>query len=131
MTENIIEAGKIKATLYRLHFLLTEPQTDEIRKESILQFKICFKAIFSLLANYLSAEFNITTRSNLQVLEASFEKKMFTEDMTFSLKEMEKDFETIDSLNSDDIYIKIKELHARHLQLIFDMIARMGQDPEE
>ncbi len=84
MTENIIEAGKIKATLYRLHFLLTEPQTDEIRKESILQFKICFKAIFSLLANYLSAEFNITTRSNLQVLEASFEKKMFTEDMTSS-----------------------------------------------
>ena len=52
--------------------------------------------------------------------------------MTNSLKEMEKDFKSIDSVkNIDEIYLKIKTVYAHYLQLIYDMITRMGEDPEE
>lgn len=131
MTEKI-DTEKIKIKLYRLHFLLTEPESEEVQGEGIKQFKMCFKEVLRFLATYLQEEFGITTNTNLEVLSSSFEKKLFTQNMTTSLNEMEHDFRSLkSSKNTNEIYKRIKSIHAHHLQVIYDMLTRMGEDPEE
>ncbi len=52
--------------------------------------------------------------------------------MAEQLKMMVFDFEKLESGdNSEQIYNKIKENYAGNLQIVYDMLARMGQDAGE
>lgn len=132
MADYLQEAEKIKIKLYRLHFLLTEPESDEIMKDGVKQFKICFQEIIGFLSDFLFEEFSINAESHLAVLTASFKKKLFTESMITSLKEMEIDFQSLNYQKIDiEIYKRIKAVHAQHLQVIYDMLTHMGEDASD
>ena len=126
------KADGIKTKLFRLHFLLTEPESPENQNDGINQFKLCFKEILGFLTSFLEEEWNISPKSDLEILNTSFEKKLFTEEMTHSLKEMQQDFINLKfKKKKDEIYIRIKSIHAHHLQVIYDMLVRMGEDIED
>ena len=52
--------------------------------------------------------------------------------MIDQLKTILRDFEKLQSGdNSKEIYTRIKESYAGNLQMIYDMLSRMGQDVQE
>ena len=129
MTEYKDKVENIKINLYRLHFLLTETESEENQREGIDQFKLCFNEVVSFLAEFLKEEFSISAKSVLEILAASFEKRLFTKDMTNSLNEMAADFKALKSKkNVTEIYPRIKSIHGHHLQVIYDMLIKMGED---
>jgi len=126
------QVEKLKTKLFRMHFLLTEPETDEIIKDGFKQFKMCFIDVLAFLSDYMTEELKVESSSNLELLDNAFKNKLFTEQMTFSLKEMEVDYKMLPSgKNKSEIYSKIKSTYAQHLQLIYDMLVLMGQDGED
>lgn len=128
--ENNLE--DLKKKLYKLHFLLTEKEDANSVKESLKQFQLCFKDTMLELSNYLANEYRLSPKDNIEILELSFEYKLFNKNMTEQLKNMLQDFEQlISGEKPEKVYGKIKENYAGYLQMIYDMLTRMGQDIED
>jgi uncharacterized membrane protein YgaE (UPF0421/DUF939 family) len=122
----------LKKKLYRLHFLLTEKENEATINESLKQFSSCFSATMIELSIYLSNEYRINIKNNQEIVESAFTHKLFNKNMTEELKIMISESEKlIDGENSAETYKNIKESYAGYLQMIHDMLARMGQDAEE
>ena len=122
----------LKEKLFRLHFLLTEKETDEIIKQGLEQFKGCFDDAMSELSGFLSDTYKIKLKDNVDVVERAFEYKLVNREMVQQLKEMVNDYEQIGSAeNLKSVHKRIQEEYAGYLQMIYDMLSRMGQDAEE
>jgi hypothetical protein len=130
MEEQQLENAKIK--LFRLHFLLTEPQTDEIIEEALKQFELCFSELIKHLSEYLEENAGIKSGTSVDVFENAFKKKLFTQDMTEKLKNMAEDFNLITfGKEKTQIFEKVRDAYAHYLQVIYDMLIKMGQDAED
>ena len=128
--ENQLE--DLKKKLYRLHFLLTEKEDAISIQESLKQFQICFKGAMLELSNFLFSEHGVSPKDNFEILELSLEYKLFNQHMTELLGTMVGDFnQLVSGKNTEQVYNKIKENYAGNLQIIHDMLTRMGQDVEE
>lgn len=122
----------LKKKLFRLHFLLTDRENDESVHESEEYFKLCFTEAMSELASFLSAEYNEAPKNNDEILEYAFKHKLFNQEMIESLKKMVNDFNDLQvGKNRDQIYVNIRDRYAAFLQVIHDMLAKMGQDVED
>lgn len=123
---------KIKTKIFRLHFLLTEPESDDIIQQSFEQFKFCFRDVFDYLADYLKSVFEVKLPSDNEIIISAFKNKLITELFSKSLKVMENDYQSlVASKKSPEIFARIKSDYAQYLQLIYDMLERMGQDIED
>lgn len=126
------QLNDLKKKLYRLHFLLTNSENEITIRETLDHFLDCFKDIMSELAGFITSEYAHKPETNNHIIDLSFEHKLFNKEMTEQLKRMVDDSEKLESAeNSEEIYIKIKEKYAGNLQMIYDMLSRMGQDAEE
>jgi len=130
VNENHLES--LKKKLFRLHFLLTDRENAESVRESEEYFKLCFTEAMSELASFLSTEYNEAPKNNDEILECAFKHKLFNQEMIESLKKMVKDFNDLQvGKNRDQIYFNIRDRYAAFLQVIHDMLAKMGQDVED
>lgn len=128
--ENQLE--DLKKNLYRLHFLLTEKEDEETKQKSVKQFMSCLEGAMQELTYFLVNEYNVNPKTNLKILDCSFEYKLFNQQMTDDLKNMANDYEEVkSSVKNDQLYNKIKNSYAGYLQMIYDMLTRMGLDAEE
>jgi len=122
----------LKEKLFKLHFLLTEKETEETVRQGLDQFKSCFVEAMSELSTFLLETYDVHTKNNNDIVEQAFEYKLVNAEMAQKLKVMANDFEQIDSTgNNKFIHKKIQESYAGYLQMIYDMLSRMGQDAEE
>ena len=128
--ENQLE--DLKKKIYRLHFLLTEKEDANSIQESLKQFQLCLKGAMLELSNFLFSEHGVSPKDNIEILELSFKYKLFNQNMTGLLKNMIQDFELLEAgKNTEQVYNKTKENYAGNLQMIHDMLTRMGQDAED
>jgi len=126
------QLGDLKKKLYRLHFLLTEHEDESTIQESLKHFQNCFKDSMLELLHFFQNEYKLIPKDNNEIIKYSLEYKLFNTQMTDQLKIMLYDFEKLQSGdNSEEIYTKIKESYAGNLQMIHDMLSRMGQDAQE
>jgi hypothetical protein len=124
--------GALKIKLYRLHFLLTEEQTGQNLLDGLEQFKVCYKSAMECLQLFIKEEYKQQSKSYKDTLELALEHRLFNEGMIESMFKMAGDFEKAEkSKNNPEIYKAVQEDYARYLQMIFDMLIRMGEDPEE
>lgn len=122
----------LKLKLYRLHFLLTEKQNDETRQNGINQFIECSKSAYENLADYLNSEYSVKVKSPKDVVEKSFQKNLFNETTMLELEEMNKALEQAETNeNISEIFSDVQENYSRLLQMIYDMLKRMGEEPHE
>jgi len=132
MVINQQKLEKLKLNLYGLHALLTEKQTEESILDGANQFKICFEGAIENLYDFLQNEFNLKNKSHSFVIESAFENKLFNNDMTVNLRNMSDDYGNLKSKKGRElVYPKIQTLYAGFLQMIYDMLLRMGQDAKE
>lgn len=126
------QLDELKKKLYRLHFLLTEKEDSETIQNSLKQFLLCFEGTMQELTNFLFSEYKTDPQSNMEILDYSFEYKLFNQQMIDSLKIMVSDYEEVKSSRANnELYYKVKNNYAGYLQMIYDMLTRMGLDAEE
>lgn len=132
MSSYIKKLEELKIMLFRLHFLLTEAQSKQAEADSIVQFKICYNLAMECLAGFIKDEFDIKSKSDINILDVALEKRLFNKDMIDSMREMEADFSKLDDAAfQQEAHQKIQNKYARFLQMSYDMLVRMGQDAEE
>jgi len=126
------QLDELKKKLYRLHFLLTEKENEGTIKESLHQFEDCFKDTMSELSSFIANEYKQDNSNYFDIVDSAFEHKLFNREMTDDLKIMVSETDQlINDENPAGIYSRIRESYAGYLQMIHDMLSRMGQDAEE
>lgn len=119
----------LKQKLYRLHFLLTEKQNEETRAEGINQFVICFTSMIDNLDDFLKTEYSINSENESDVIEKSFENNLFNENTLSEMRDMLHSKEdSVNDQNHSDIYKDIQDNYARLIQMIHDLLKRMGEE---
>ena len=132
MDSYIKKLEELKVKLFRLHFLLTEQQTEQAMLDGLDQFKICYEGAMECLENFIQIEFNQKSKSYKHALELALEHRLFNQDMIESMQKMMEDYNLVQKgKNLESVYRALQEKYARFLQMIFDMLIRMGEDPEE
>ena len=132
MGDYLKKLDELKIKLFRLHFLLTEEQTEQIRLDGIGQFKICFEGAMDCLRVFIQDEFKQKSKSYTQTLESAMECRLFNQQMTSSMQQMLTDYNLAHKgKNLDHVYLGLQEKYAGYLQMIFDMLTHMGEDAEE
>ena len=132
MITNENSLDDLKKKLYRLHFLLTEKENTDSVKKSLQQFIECFNHAMSELSAFLENEYKLAAGNNMEIAELSFQYKLINKEMSQEFKQMITDAEILEQIDSPEkIYSNIKIHHAGHLQMIYDMLSRMGQDAED
>ncbi len=132
MDSYIEKLDALKIKLYRLHFLLTEEQTEQNLLDAMAQFKVCYKSAMECLELFIKEEYKQQSKSYKETLELALKYRLFNEGMIESMLQMAGDFEKAEKpKNNPEIYKAVQENYARYLQMIFDMLIRMGEEPEE
>ncbi len=118
---------KSRLALQRLYFLLTEPETDEIYKQSRRQFERVYSEIIDLLRRFLQTEFGMVTKNTQQLFRAGFEKRIYNGPTLNRLLTMAEE------KTEDDraLYERLRDEYVFLLRMIHDMLSRMGEEPEE
>ncbi|KAA3615643.1 MAG: hypothetical protein D8M58_15725 [Calditrichaeota bacterium] len=132
MTSYYKKLDELKVKLFRLHFLLTEEQTEQAIADGVEQFQICFSQAMECLDFFIETEYKQKAESNDHLLQLSLEHKLFNQSMIDSMKKMLADYDLVQKgKNIEKIYPVIKESYARYLQMVLDMLTHMGEEAEE
>ncbi len=132
MSSYIKKLDELKVKLFRLHFLLTEEQNEQITFDGIAQFKICFIGAMECLDEFIQNEFNQKSKSYGNLLDLAFEHRLFNQGMIESMRQMLADYNLVEKgKKMQAVYEEVKNNYSRFLQMIFDMLTHMGEDAEE
>jgi len=132
MSSYIKKLDELKVKLFRLHFLLTEEQNEQAVADGISQFKICYESAMDCLDIFIQDEYDDKSKSNKNTLELAFKHRLFNEGMIHSMYKMLDDYTLAQKgKHLEEIYQNLKENYARFLQMIFDMLTHMGEEPED
>ena len=132
MSSYIKKLEELKVKLFRLHFLLTEEQTEQARFDGVSQFKICYEGAMECLEIFIHNEFSQESKSYNETLELALEHRLFNQKMIESMQQMSGDYNlAVKGKNLESIYQILQDKYAGFLQMIFDMLTHMGEEAEE
>jgi hypothetical protein len=132
MSSYIKKIEELKVKLFRLHFLLTEEQTEQFIRDAIEQFKICYEGAMECLEIFIQNEYNQKSKSFKHTLELALEHRLFNQGMIESMQQMLDDYNAMQKRKkAETIYPLLQEKYARFLQMIYDMLMHMGEEAEE
>jgi len=121
---------KVRGRLQRLHFLLTEPESDAIHEETRQQFAVVYRELNELLGRYLENEFAVQAGDAGELYRLGHEKRLYNAETLGRLQKMAaqghgkpKDLSAFYENVRDDYVFLLRMLH--------DMLQRMGEEPEE
>ncbi len=118
---------KVKKDLQRIHFLLTEPETEDTRRETIRRFKEVFSGVVALLDLFLKREYGVSTRSAEDTLQQGQILKLYN---TPTFKRLGKLAADMDSAGADveQVFGRIRDDYVFLLRLLLDMLSRYGEE---
>ncbi|MCB0283199.1 MAG: hypothetical protein KDF60_11515 [Calditrichaeota bacterium] len=129
MSVNEKKLEDLKQKLYRLHFLLTEQQNEETKVAGINQFVTCFSSMIDNLKDFLTTEYGINVTDDKDVVENSFEYNLFNENTLVEMRNMLQAKENAEKNQKNFIiYEEIQNNYARLIQMIHDLLKRMGEE---
>jgi len=111
--------------LNQLHFILTEPENRENKEASRAVFNDVFDMLIEALNLYLGKGNSSDKGNSDDILLLSFNQKLFNRQTFLDLKQMAVNRQKND-LNI--IYRALIESDARLLQMMADMLHRMGEE---
>ncbi len=132
MSSYIKNLEELKVKLFRLHFLLTEEQSEQAVLDGNRQFVLCYESAMECLKNYIQNEYNQISKSYNHTLELALEHRLFNQGMIESMQLMLRDYNLVKKgKNLETVYPVLQEKYGRFLQMILDMLTHMGEDAEE
>ncbi len=132
MSSYLKQLEELKVKLFRLHFLLTEEQSEQAVLDGNSQFVLCYESAMECLKNYIQNEHNQISKSYNNTLELALEHRLFNQGMIESMQLMLRDYNLVKKgKNLETVYPVLREKYGRFLQMILDMLTHMGEDAEE
>jgi len=124
------ELELFKKNLHQLHFLLTEKETEESRQQAIDKFVTTTDMAAAVLNSVLK---NPAKKINVpDVFDQGFKDGLYNANSHEALMELSSDHALArKGSEKGRIYAELRQRHARMLQMVYDMLRRMGEDTED
>lgn len=118
---------KVKKDLQRIHFLLTEPETEDIRLETYNLFKEVFIRVVGLLELFLDKEYGVSTKTVADTLQQGQILKLYNSPTYQRLGNLAADMEP-DGMDVEQVFGRIRDDYVFLLRLLLDMLSRYGEE---
>jgi len=118
---------KVKKDLQRIHFLLTEPETEDIRLETYNRFKEVFIRVVGLLELFLDKEYGVSTKTVADTLQQGQVLKLYNSPTYQRLGNLAADMEP-DGMDVEQVFGRIRDDYVFLLRLLLDMLSRYGEE---
>ncbi len=118
---------KVKKDLQRIHFLLTEPETEDIRRETHSRFKEVFAGVVGLLDRFLEREYGVSTKTTAETLQQGQLRKLYNNTTYERLGELAADMGT-GRADAKKVFGRIRDDYVFLLRLLLDMLSRYGEE---
>ncbi len=120
----------VKKELQRIHFFLTEPETEEIRRQTLDYFDTVFKDTLALLSRFLKEEYSVREKEASGIISRGFELKLYNAPTYKRLKELAADMRG-KKKDVEAVFARIRDDYVFLLRLLLDMLSRFGDEADE
>ncbi|HED11237.1 MAG TPA: hypothetical protein ENJ10_11165 [Caldithrix abyssi] len=118
---------KVKKDLQRIHFLLTEPETEDIRRETYSRFKEVFTRVVDLLDHFIEREYGVDTKNMADTLQQGQVLKLYNSPTYKRLGELAADMGQ-EGVDMELVFGRIRDDYVFLMRLLLDMLSRYGEE---
>ncbi len=118
---------KVKKDLQRIHFLLTEPETEDIRRETYSRFKEVFTRVVDLLDHFIEREYGVDTKNMADTLQQGQVLKLYNSPTYKRLGELAADMGQ-EGVDMEQVFGRIRDDYVFLMRLLLDMLSRYGEE---